>query len=901
MPASSFLKCVSQGRCWLSLLLLQLPVGPLRAAEPPRVVGHPPAAVARGTVAPLGRVPGTNQLRLALSLPLREAGELTNLLASIYRPASPEFHHYLTPREFAARFGPSPADYAAIIQFAHTNGLTVTATHANRLLVDVTGRVADVERALHVKLYSFRHPTEPRNFFAPDTAPTVDARLPLLQVSGLDDFSRPHPNYVAHPVAWSPGWSPNAGSGPNGWYMGNDFRQAYVPGTALTGAGQSVGLLEFDGFDPADITNYANTIGLTKNLPQVTAVPVGTGVTSSTPAGRAEVALDIEMVLSMAPGVSNIYVYEAPDGSPWVDILNSMAETNLAAQLSCSWTARGPDPKSELIFQQMAAQGQSFFNASGDSGAYAGEIEFPCASPNLTVVGGTSLVTDTNGDYLSESVWNWGGTNASGGGFALSVGIPLWQMGLDMTTNGGSIFWRNLPDVALAADNVYVFVNGQIFVDDQGAPAPVAGTSCAAPLWAAFTALANQQAAQLGQPPVGFLNPAICSLCRGTNYAAIFHDITSGNNTNYTSTTNFYAAPGYDLCTGWGTPMGTNLINALTTPDPLGILPQNVFSTSGLVGGPFSQTNWLLTLTNSGSDNLDWSLGAVPAWLTVSAVGGTLAANDSTNLTVQWVNPNGMPAGGYRAVLMCTNEDLSRVQNVLVQIEISQSVLQNGGFETGDFTGWTLAGDSVLWFFNGDEVCNVVATDADYPGVVHSGNFGAYLAQNGHAATLSQTVPTIPGQPYLVSFWLDDLTAVDFQQFSAYWNGTNLTTLNPASAFTWSNFLFVVVADDTNATLEFDAESDQYSGQNYVGLDDVTVTPVPPVAFISYGVSTNGFQVTWPTLAGVNYQVLCTTDLAQGIWTTNAVVAGTNLTTFVDTNFSDCSGQEFYRLELVVP
>ena len=155
--------------------------------------------------------------------------------------------------------------------------------------------------------------------------------------------------------------------------------------------------------------------------------------------------------------------------------------------------------------------------------------------------------------------------------------------------------------MALTADNVYVFVDGKVHVDDKAIqrqlPAPVVPRRCGP----AFTALVNQQAAQLGQPPVGFLNPAIYSLCRGTNYAAIFHDITSGNNTNSSSPTNFYAAPGYDLCTGWGTPAGTNLINALTTPDPLGILPQNVFSTSGLVGGPFPQTNWLLTLTNSGS------------------------------------------------------------------------------------------------------------------------------------------------------------------------------------------------------------------------------------------------------------------------------------------------------------
>ena len=144
--------------------------------------------------APLGHVPGTNQLHLALGLSWRNQDALTNLLAAICNPASPEFHHYLTPAQFTARFGPTPADYQAVLQFARSNGLAVTATHRNRMLVDVQGAAADVERAFHVRLKNYRHPTEPRNFFAPDTEPTVDARLPVQSVSGLNDFSRPHPN-----------------------------------------------------------------------------------------------------------------------------------------------------------------------------------------------------------------------------------------------------------------------------------------------------------------------------------------------------------------------------------------------------------------------------------------------------------------------------------------------------------------------------------------------------------------------------------------------------------------------------------------------------------------------------------------------------------------------------------
>jgi hypothetical protein len=189
----------------------------------------------------------------------------------------------------------------------------------------------------------------------------------------------------------------------------------------------------------------------------------------------------------------------------------------------------------------------------------------------------------------------------------------------------------------------------------------------------------------------------------------------------------------------------------------------------------------------------------------------------------------------------------------------------------------------------------VVATDADYPGVVHSGNFGALLAQGNYASTLSQTVATVPGQIYLVSFWLDNPECGSGQQFSASWDGTELTNLCEPPAFTWSNFQFLVMAENTNATLEFAAENDFY----YFGFDDVTLTPVPPVAFTSYQVSTNGCQFAWPSLAGLNYQVQYTTNLAEGDWESLGLVpAVTNVTSFVDTNGATTFGQCYYRLML---
>ena len=548
------------------------------AAQKQLAASHVPAVVKSGKLAAPHRVPATNEIRLALALPLRDAVGLTNLLREIYDPASPQFRHYLTPAEFTARFGPTPADYAKVLAFAKKNSLKIVGSHPNRLLVDVTGKVSDVERAFQVRLNSFRHPREARDFFAPDAAPTVDTALPLFQVSGLDNFSPPHPNAELRPAALNNNLSPHGGSGPGGSYQGNDFRQAYVPGTALTGAGQSVALVQFDACYAEDITNYATAIGVTN--PPFTVIPVNGGFgPPSGGSGTIEVSLDIEMVLAMAPGISNIYVYEAPNPSPWVDVLSAIANDNLAKQIGCSWGGGGPDAAAENIFLQMAAQGQSFYNATGDSGAFVGAISFPSESPNITQVGGTTLTTDGSGDYVSETAWNWGGGQGSSGGISLAVTLPDWQLGISMATNHGSTVLRNIPDVALTADNVFIIYN-------NGSSGFVGGTSVAAPLWAAFTALVNEQAATLAQPPVGFLNPTIYALARGTNYAATFHDITTGNNTNAASPNNFYAVPGYDLATGWGTPAGTNLINALTTPDDLRLLPPVVFLASGLVGGP---------------------------------------------------------------------------------------------------------------------------------------------------------------------------------------------------------------------------------------------------------------------------------------------------------------------------
>jgi uncharacterized repeat protein (TIGR01451 family) len=520
------------------------------------LTGHVPPNLA--AIQSAGRLPPDQRLNLAVGLPLRNRASLTNLLTELYDPANPKYHQWLSVDQFTASFGPTEADYLEVATFLKSHGLAVTATYSNRLLLNMAGTVADIERAFKINLLVYPHPEEARTFYAPSSEPSLDLSVPVLQISGLDNYQIPHPaSLVVQPAPQPAGGTPQAGSGAGGSYLGNDFRGAYAPGVLLTGAGQYVGLLQFDGYYASDITAYAALAGLT-NLPLQNVLL--DGVTGSPGANNVEVALDIEMSLAMAPGLSGVIVYEGGLGN---SILNRMAVDNVAKQLSASWTYP-TDANSTQIFQQFAAQGQSYFNASGDSGAYPGAPSSPTDNPYITSVGGTTLSTRGPGSgWLSEKTWSWitagTGNSASSGGVSTTWPIPTWQEGINMSTNHGSTSKRNIPDVAMVSDNVLV-------IADNGSQQFVGGDSVASPLWAAYIALVNQQATSFGQPSVGFLNPAIYSIGKSAIYATAFHDIKTGNNTNSSSPTDFFAATGYDLCTGWGTPTGKGFINALSPP-----------------------------------------------------------------------------------------------------------------------------------------------------------------------------------------------------------------------------------------------------------------------------------------------------------------------------------------------
>jgi len=502
-------------------------------------------------------------LSLAIGLPLRAPEDLDALLAQITDPASPYYQQYLTSDQFTSQFGPTIDDYQALIDAAQANGLTIVATYPNRIILDVSGTVANIEKVFQINLMVYQHPSRGR-FFAPDREPTVDFSTAVQDISGLDNFVAPHPMSI-HTAPLSQGTPLVTGSGPGNLFLGKDFRAAYAPGVTLTGAGQTVGLFELDGFYAADVAANFKQAGLT-------AVPTQTvlldGFNGSPGSANIEVTLDIMMAAYMAPGLSKIIVYEGTNPN---DVLNRMATDNLAKQLSSSWGFSPLNATTEQIFKQFVAQGQTLFQASGDNGAYKGPIMPPSDDPNVTVVGGTSLTTSgAGGPWHSETTWS-----GSGGGVSTTYAIPAYQQGLNMGANGGSTTHRNIPDVALTADM-------QIFlIQNNGQAVEVGGTSAAAPLWAGFIALANQQAASTGKAPVGFLNAPLYAIGKTSSMASDLHDITTGNNSG------FNAVSGYDLATGWGSPAGQHLINDLTsaTTSPSFTLSTSVPTLTVRVGG----------------------------------------------------------------------------------------------------------------------------------------------------------------------------------------------------------------------------------------------------------------------------------------------------------------------------
>ncbi len=504
-----------------------------------------PALVAQGNAAFAASAAADAPMHLAISLPLRNMAALDALQQDISNPASPNFRHYISAADFATRFGPSGADYEAAADFFEAQGLTVSGRSANRVLLDIDGRTADVERVFHVKIGMYRHPTEQRLFMAPDRAPTLDLAVPVQQVIGLDDFVRPHAKFVRGNQR--PRAGGKIGSGPNGQFTGNDMRKAYYPTGTLTGAGQSIALFEFAGYNIADVNKFfANGYGPANTVPVIGVKTDKKPLTCTGTCDDGEQVLDIEYAISLAPGLASVRVYV---GSIAEDILNAMATDNISKIISSSWGWSENFATDDAIFKEYAVQGQTNLTASGDNSSLAASGPWPEEDANIVAVGGTDVSTLTPGGVWSGET-GWSGS-AGGPSLDATIAITPYQALVSKNTLGASTTRRNVPDIALNSDtDMEICANGTC-------SGGTGGTSFASPMWAGIIAMANQQAVAAGKPVVGFINPTVYALAAGTTYKNLFHDVRIGKSGK------FSAGIGYDLVTGVGSPKGQAFINAL--------------------------------------------------------------------------------------------------------------------------------------------------------------------------------------------------------------------------------------------------------------------------------------------------------------------------------------------------
>lgn len=703
-------------RRWSRLIVIAgAGIGALTALTPSALAAGPRARV--GSTPPLpahasirGATPRAQRLRVTVALAPRDPLALKAFATAVSTPGSAQYGRYLTVAQFARRFGATPAHAAAVARSLRADGLRVGALTGNRLQLPVTGTVARLQRAFAVSERQVRV-AGGRVAHMNTRAPTLPTTIsPWVQgVIGLDDVTldrplslqrgrRTTPAGAATPVLHSqaltagpqPCSSATAVAGADNNYFGSgsgytadEISSAYGISSYYPtdeGAGQTVALFEEQPYSPSDIAQYQACYGTAASVAPVD-VDGGPGAFSLSD-GDGEAALDIEMITGIAPK-ANVLVYQGPaNATSPADILNAIASQDKAKIVSSSWGACEKDTEQSVIaaentsLQEMAAQGQSFFISSGDSGSTqcyqtsGGQdpslsVIDPGAQPFATAVGGTTLgnvVSDgqgdevwqipNNGSYPTESVWNDGiqddgSASGTGGGVSDQWAMPGYQssaaatLGVVQSSSQracGGQFCREVPDVSADAD-----VNSGYAVlvsPGSGEPAQwtiIGGTSAAAPLWAAFTTLADASPTCRGLT-LGFENPSLYALA-GSAYLSDFHDISqaspfssqANNDTFYNAVggnpdnpSHLYPVQGgYDMATGLGTPIANALGNALCAARA----PVYKVAFAGArarTSTVHKRVSLKLHATDSGNVALSFSATGLPAGLRINAKTGAI-------------------------------------------------------------------------------------------------------------------------------------------------------------------------------------------------------------------------------------------------------------------------------------
>jgi len=581
----------------------------------------------------IGALPGSTELSVDVALRPRDSAALDSLAQAVSTPGSPYFRQYLAPGEFQSVFGPTTSTVSSVRAWLEGAGLKVDPTTSDGLIVPVEGSAAEFADAFGIGFEQYELPTG-RIARMPTSAPLVPSSIAgaLTGVVGLDDLAQPEPQLVrasdltgrssfgasgtprsAAPPTVAHGPLPLAArtsAGPQANCQGisaaglsaTQLAQAYsftgIYGVGDEGQGTTVGIYELEPYLQNDVNTFEGcyTPAITAS---VSAISVN-GANANANAGSGESALDIEMVVGMAPE-TQVKVYVGSDDGE--NTSNAVALSTYAAMvdqdqvnvISTSWGECERDlgvsqiQAEAALFAQAAVQGQTITAPGGDTGSedcfgdgtadpQVLQVDDPASQPWVTSVGGTSL--SSLGPPPTEAVWN-DFFRAGGGGVSSEWTMPSWQVGpgvqnaytsssaCPMSSGAGTGSCREVPDVAADADPLSspfaVYVNGSW----QG----IGGTSVGSPLWAALAALADQGQSKT----VGLMDPALYqAACKAT---PPFNDVSTGNNqlpapdgptdsnANALSGGPFYPATAhYDLASGLGTPVASSLVPDLRSP-----------------------------------------------------------------------------------------------------------------------------------------------------------------------------------------------------------------------------------------------------------------------------------------------------------------------------------------------
>jgi kumamolisin len=504
----------------------------------------------------VGPCPAETQIEITIYLRSRDPSGLQEYVQQISGPGS---HSYLTPQQFAHKFGANPADVEAVTNFGRSHQLQVIGHDLGRRSVNLSGTAARMNEAFGVNLQHYRYAGSVYRLRQGTIRIPTSFENIITGVFGLDNRPQAQAHFrVLSKKAAAPGAvTPET-------YTPLQLAAVYDFPGGFTGQGETIGIVELGGgYNQTDLNNYFQELGVSP-APSVTAVSVD-GATNS-PTGSSdgpdgEVELDIEVSGSIAPGAA-IKVFFAPNTDQgFIDAVTTAVNDSTVTLISISWG--GPEStfttqamtSFNQAFQDAGTMGKTVFVAAGDNGSSDGvsdgqnHVDFPASAPYAVGCGGTTLEANLTTDTItSEVVWNETASNegATGGGVSDIFPKPSYQDSVNVpapTTSGGG---RGVPDVAGDADPVTGY---QVIID--GSSTIVGGTSAVAPLYAGLFALINQALVQQGKSRVGFVNPSLYQ-----NPSA-FHDIVSGSNGA------FSAGPGWDPTTGLGSPDGGKILTAL--------------------------------------------------------------------------------------------------------------------------------------------------------------------------------------------------------------------------------------------------------------------------------------------------------------------------------------------------